>query len=135
MIELDSRFANDLPLGCPLEGAKPVDLVAYRLVRSNPPAEADFIPEAIAKPRRYKHCDAGTLCKARGLSIASTLEGAKALSKIPSLSDAVIAEGRISPETGVVADTPSPNCSDHCTWWPYEGIRAHELFSIIREAR
>ena len=109
------NYREPLPEGCPPETAE--DIVSsrdfFRLVRSDPPTEKDFMSQRAEQPNRS--FDGVTECQARGLSVfAERKESEKAL-KIPRLRGRLVCRVVLEAGAGHIQQTGKVS---HYTWWP-----------------
>ncbi|MGV7208679.1 hypothetical protein ACLB1G_12575 [Oxalobacteraceae bacterium A2-2] len=108
-----------MPKNCPPAYALPCHGTVFRACRNSPPQEYDF--RTFAEQGRARGKSGLMLCMCFGLSVF----GAKSdclhmLSLFPS-NGSYIAEGLLSAQHGVIANTPG-RFSLHQTWWPFDGI-------------
>lgn len=121
-----SAWPRFFPADCPPDSAPLASGSAYRLVRSNPPAAADFqsYAERGVKP------DDGDECKACALSVYRGLDDILALRRTAKgFRRRSIAEGPLS--VGSLAHTPSTPTSTHHSWWIPDGAKVHDGFSVV----
>lgn len=108
-------YRETLPEGCPPAAAVEVtaERVVFRLVRANPPGEADFISRRAEKPNAaFKVPE----CQARGLSVFAIRGDCDRALKLPGLQGRLICQVRLCPGAGRIQQTSTPS---HHTWWPY----------------
>ena len=104
--------------------------VVYRLVASEVVTDSDFASWREKRPNREYDDE----CKACGLSVSSTVEGAQAIRRTnPGLRNYRVAEGILTRDHGVILPTASACCADHLTWWPLDAIDRKEPFRVIEE--
>jgi hypothetical protein len=112
-----NSYREELPDGCPPSEAEeingPVDF--FRLVKSNPATERDFISKKARFPKREFP---GEECIARGLSGLDTQTAAEHVRRLPPWKNKrmLICRVRLSAGAGKIMRTRGPN---HLTWWPY----------------
>lgn len=118
-------FPSNWPAGCPPAEARPADGEVYRLVKSDPPVADDFATWLeLGKSNPARECESAGLSVFRNLEDATNYAG-----KYPHLGERV-AKGSLGDQHGITMPTPRRGNS-HLTWWPYEGIIRHSLFSVI----
>ena len=116
---------------CPPEDAEPASGIVYYLVRNNPPQEEDFIPGIEKHPSVYGCRPADQICRAHGFSVFKDLQDAlKVKEEFNSLKGMEPAVGELTPECGVIKNTPSLARCSHHTWWPPNGMKVWSLFKI-----
>ena len=125
------KWPSFLPKNCPPDDAVPADGVVYRLVRQDPPAQRDFVPQRNAGSRSSFP---GSECIASGLSVLRELDDAVRLRKrVPAFKNRTIARGELRPEAGVTRHTPSKKDGggSHLTWWVPEGFDPTPFFMVV----
>lgn len=122
------EFMFPLPADCPPGDARSTRISLYRLVRRDPPTEADFIPQASRNPSIQPEGP----CDDFAISTLQTLQDAFALKKI--FRKRVIAFGQIDETDGVILEDPTEDCPSHTNWWPYRDSVPHVKFHVIGEA-
>ena len=77
--------------------------------------------------------DAKKYCESFGLSVIADPKGFRTAKKLVKSMrrKSLIACGTITPDSGVVAYTPSTRRPNHHTWWVYEGISPHTMFKVV----
>lgn len=123
----DKGWREDLPACCPPTGVRdPVVEVVYRLVKSVPATDHDFLPSATLHPgRTYEGPDAH--CIPFALSVFETIEACQARRKWPKLRDTHVAGYTLSKGDGCMKPTHGPG---HLSWWccsefdPASGVHA-----------
>jgi hypothetical protein len=128
----EHKFCGDLPAECPYASAKPMSLTVYRMVGSNPPSPEDFVPQG-PEMLGISPDDPARYCESFGLSVIADPEGFQATRRLvkSTRKKLLIACGTITPDSGVVAHTPSKARHNHHTWWIYEGVSPHTLFKVV----
>ena len=117
---------------CPPEDAEPASGIVYYLVRNNPPQEDDFIPGIKKRPEIYKNNPKDQICKAHGISVFKDIKDAlKVKNEFKSFKDTEPAVGELTPECGVIKNTPSRDRRSHHTWWPPDEMEIWSLFQIV----
>jgi hypothetical protein len=115
-------FPADWPHGCPPDDAEDALGEAFRIVKADPPAGADFLSYHEMGIVR------GDPIRRYGLSIFRVRADAEHASRaFPNLGH-VIARAVLRPEHGKTKQTGRPS---HTTWWPAEGIDRAALFSVV----
>ena len=109
------NYREELPEGCPPDDAE--DIVAsrevFRLVRTSPPTEEDFISKRAENPDR----DFGNIseCQARGLSVFAERGDSQKALKLPNLRGRLICRVALEAGAGHIQQTGRRS---HHTWWP-----------------
>lgn len=109
------RYREPLPEGCPPDAAEEIasSRETYRLVRTNPPTEADFRSQRSENPnRKFPGIDE---CQARGLSVYRERHDAERALKLPHLRGRAVCRLRLEAGAGQIQKTGR---SSHYTWWP-----------------
>lgn len=110
------RYREPLPEGCPPDAAEEIvsSRETYRLVRTNPPTEADFLSQRAENPDRTfpRTIDE---CRARGLSVFGERHDAEKALKLPRLSGRAVCRLRLGAGAGQIQKTGGRS---HHTWWP-----------------
>ena len=111
-------YLEPLPKGCPPESAKLVEKQTYvfRLVRTNPPTMNDFRSQ-IAENPKFKFSRVSE-CRARGLSVFSTITALEKALKLPKFRDWRVCCVTLDVGAGNIQQTG--NDHKHYTWWPLE---------------
>lgn len=109
------NYREPLPEGCPPDAAE--DIIAsqefFRLVRTNPPTEEDFLSQRAKNPHR--NFSRITECQARGLSIFSERADSQRALKLPNLRGCLICRVMLEEGAGPIQQTGQHS---HHTWWP-----------------
>ena len=107
------KYREPLPEGCPPETAEEINQPrdVFRLVRTNPPTELDFMSQRAVRPG-YRFRDE---CQARGLSVHSERSDSEKASRLPTLRGRLVC--RLSLESGAGEILQTGRYSHH-TWWP-----------------
>ena len=114
-------YREPLPDGCPPDTAEEIvqPCEVFRLVRTNPPTEADFKSQRAEKPR---HTFFGIdECQARGLSVHTERHDSEKALKLPKLRGRLICRLRLGLGAGKIQQTGRPS---HHTWWPLADYNA-----------
>ena len=126
-------WAEDLPDNCPPEDAKsPKGEVYYRLVKYNPPKESDFFSQRKLNPEKKFNVKISE-CRAKSLSISSSMDRAKKALKLPIFRRYSIAEIKLSIGSGVVKQTKSDALFGkfHYSWWKYKNFNPIPLCKVV----
>lgn len=108
-----NNFHPGLPTDCPPREAGPIETTLYRGIRRPPVSAADFLSHREAN-RNCTACE----CDCWGLSVWTTRDAVDhARATIPFVRKWYIAEGKVVPEDGVIAATPSEKQPEHHTFW------------------
>ena len=109
-------YREELPDDCPPADAIEIteELIAYRLVKSNPPTSEDFRSLRDLKPNR----SFGDLpeCQIRGLSVHFDKTDSENLLKLPNLQNCHLCRLKLNAGAGKIKQT---NKLSHHTWWPF----------------
>ena len=112
-------YREPLPEGCPPDDAEEITTPreVFRLVRTNPPTEADFKSQRAEKPDH----DFGeiTECQARGLSVFTKRDDSHMALKLPSLRGRLICRVQLEAGAGRILRTGQRS---HHTWWPMKNF-------------
>ena len=121
-----SAWPRFFPADCPPSTTPPASGSAYRLVRANPPGEADFRSHV---ERGVKPPD-GEECLACALSVYLDLDDILALRRsVKGFRKRNVAQGQLN--VGALAHSPSGPTSSHHSWWLPEGASVHEGFKVV----
>ena len=94
----------------------------------------DFIPGIEKHPSVYKRRPKDQICQAHGFSVFKDIEDAlKVKEEYNSLRGTEPAVGELTPECGVIKNTPSRKLRSHHTWWPPDGMQIWSLFQIVTQ--
>ena len=110
-------YREPLPDGCPPDDADEIAAprIVYRLVRNNPPRDADFRSQRAARPTaRFNASE----CRARGVSVFANQRDAEQSARRPNLRGSAIGQVVLTTGAGRIKKTGRPS-SSHYTWWPY----------------
>jgi hypothetical protein len=103
-----------LPASCPpTDAANTSGETVYRLVKPNGPTEADFSTLSTLDPA--KHLIGPHQCRARAVSVCTTLAGARGTRKLPTQKGKRIGKLTLSAGAGVVKQTGQKLY--HVSWW------------------
>lgn len=120
------------PRTCPPVDADEPSGRAFRLVRSNPPTEGDFLPLVKEMPgRQFRPSE---MCKACGLSLNSDVtDSHKLRRRLPIFRNRLIAEAELTVPGGEMMETPNSQARSHLTLWVPVGVDVGPLFRVIAE--
>lgn len=120
-------WSADFPPNCPPAQAVAPGGRIFRFVKSDPPADRDFLPYTQLYPRR-RFDDP---CKARGLSVHRDLDAARRAQRlVPGFDKRYIAVAEVDGSHGRILPTPATPGDGHNTWWPPVGLRLSPLFTV-----
>lgn len=107
-------YREPLPEDCPPATAAEITepRIVYRLVRHNPPVDADFRSQRAENPQRHFRIPE---CRVRGLSVFSDYRVAVSWSKSRNLRGTQVCRVTLDRGAGRIEKTGSPA---HYTWWP-----------------
>ena len=108
------NYLEELPEGCPPDTAEDITTPQefFRLVKTNPPTEEDFISLRAENPDR----DFGkNICQASGLSVFAERGDAQKALKLPNLRGRLICRVALEAGAGHIQQTGRRS---HHTWWP-----------------
>lgn len=108
-------YREPLPRNCPPAAAKTIltEQQVFRLVRTDPPTDADFLSQRAQKPsHQFRRV---TECQARGLSVYAVRQDAERAAKLPSLKGYRLCRIQLKAGAGHIQQTGRPS---HHTWWP-----------------
>ena len=109
-------YRDPLPEGCPPGAAEEIgtERVVFRLVKTNPPTEQDFLSQRQEKPERI--FSGVSECETRGLSVFAERRDAEAKAlKLPHLRNRKVCRVTLPAGAGRIQQTFQPS---HHTWWP-----------------
>ena len=116
---LPLNWPTDLPEDCPPEDSVAANGTYFRIVKSNPPVEADFASVyEINRKRAERQIRLGrrSECETMGLSVYSNIDDAvECARQFPGLGG-IVAELDLSPDSGRTLLTVGGFAS-HNTWW------------------
>jgi hypothetical protein len=121
------QFPSDWPNDCPPSDAVDAAGEVFRIVRHEPPNDADFA----------SHDETGKLPKAPaclrcGLSVFREIRDAIHQRQLIPKLGSLIAQATLQAEHGKTKPTKGTQPT-HTTWWAYEGLNRASLFSVFRE--
>lgn len=110
-------YREPLPDDCPPDDAEEINAlrIVYRLVRNNPPADADFRSKRAMRPN-YRFRESDSECILRGVSVVFNRRDAEKLSRAKNWRGASVCRVVLGPGAGSVLQTG--NNPSHYTWWP-----------------
>ena len=109
-------YREPLPENCPPEEAAAISRrrIVFRLVRNNPPTDADFRSQRAENPgREFKGI---TECQVRGLSVFTERRDAVERLKRPNLKGMLVCRVVLDRGAGRIQHTAQR--TSHHTWWP-----------------
>ena len=109
-------YREPLPENCPPEDADEISSprIVFRLVRKDPPTDADFRSQRAENPgREFKGI---TECQVRGLSVFTERGDAAEQLKWPNLKGMLVCQVVLDKGAGRIQHTS--NRTSHHTWWP-----------------
>ncbi|MFC4701283.1 hypothetical protein ACFO4O_14010 [Glaciecola siphonariae] len=123
-VAIDYNWPQDFIEGVPPQEATPANGKVYRLVKSIPPQEDDFLQHNVEKPN-YPYRDELARKKGFGVSLWSTLHKVKRAGKnypAPNqLGEWLIASGELVVELGVIYKSKN----GHVSLWKQCGAKPH----------
>ena len=110
-------YRDELPEDCPPETATEIEapLQVYRLVRTNPPTDADFASVRTENPTKPPFPDAVKECRANGVSVFLSAADALDRRKQPKHQGKSLCRVHLGPGTGRLEKNWRKS---HHTWWP-----------------
>jgi hypothetical protein len=124
LISADRSFPSAWPDGCPPAEAAAPKSTYYRIVKSDPLDQEDFL-SYVELGKSLKGADRCRLC---GISLYDTWEAADiARANFPAIGD-LIARGKLTEANGLFKQTGTN--LHHYTWWPFEGVDRVSPFQI-----
>lgn len=107
------NWSEELVEKCPPDNAfAPNGLTFYRLAKSNPPTESDFVSYRKMRPNTKFHVSE---CVSRSLSIWGNKDYCLNLLKLPSHKDKTVMQLNLATGDGLVLQTG--NDPSHYSWW------------------
>lgn len=123
--------SEKFPPNCPPREAEGASGEVYRLVGSNPPVAKDFRTWYELYPEKTYENQAKE-CEAHGLSVYTQKSSIFSLiDRIPGLRRKKIALGKLTPDLGVMLNTPSREDKLHHTWWVAVGKEPWAVFQVV----
>ena len=116
MIRSGMQYRELLPDGCPPPEAEEIaaERTVFRLVRSDPPTDADFRSKRAEKPSAVFGVSE---CVARGLSVFGEVRDCDKARKLPALKGSLVCRVRLCAGAGRIQQTGAT--LSHHTWWPW----------------
>src|SRR5688572_27068002 len=108
------NWKSHLPEDCPPEDAEIASGIVFRLIRSTPSSESDFLSFRELNPTKtydLPECIVGGISVYRELSDLISMQN-----RVPSQRKKKIAKAQLQPNDGKLKNTPSFEPSHH-TWW------------------
>lgn len=124
-------FPSTFPPDCPLQTATDCNGEVYMVFKETS-ISAEHCYSQAERGRATTATGDGT-CTRHGLSVFPTLKGCQHQRDLMPFLGQHIGVASLSIEHGKLAPTPSGKNPEHMTWWSYEGIERHALFSIVEE--
>lgn len=123
------RWPDHYPQGCPPADAQEGNGDVFRLVRTDPPANTDFVSKYIEIPRKVW---GGHECQSRGLSVFRVMADAVRLrDEVAGMRNRKIAKASIT--WGKIKLTTNEKKPDsHHTWWVPVDHNPLPLFQVIQ---
>lgn len=124
--------SEKFPPNCPPREAEEASGEVYRLVDSNPPVAKDFRSWYELKPEKTYE-DQAKECQAHGLSVYTQKSSIFSLfNRIPRLrKKKKVALGKLTPDLGVMLNTPSSEDDLHHTLWVAIGKEPWTVFQVV----
>ncbi len=126
-------YPKNFPDQCPPSESNTASGEFYRFIKKahSKPLPEDFLSWRQENPN--KECPpGGSECQACGVSVHSSLDDAKNLSRrIPRFKNRKIARGVLNEKLGQIKPTPSKNEKSHHTWWIPENSEPEHFFELI----
>ena len=121
------KFPDTWPANCPPADADDAQGDVFRLVKHNPPLADDTA----------SHMETGKLptapaCLRCGLSVFREMRDAVHQRQLLPKLGRFIAQAELVAEHGKTELTKGTQPT-HTTWWAYEGVNRHRLFSVVQE--
>jgi len=108
----------NLPSDCPPTTAVPSNGTFFRLVRTDPPSQRDFLTPAQISPSRLEASD--DVCPLHALSVfADPADARTAIAILPGMRNRRVAQGVLEPWLGLLQRTPAKGYElpSHHDWW------------------
>jgi hypothetical protein len=123
--------SEKFPPNCPPRQANEASGEVYRLVDSDPPVDKDFLSLYELYPNKRGE-DPDTECQRSGLSVHTEKSSAsKLIKRIPKFKNKKIAVGQLTPDLGLILNTPSRKNDSHHTWWVPAGKKPSMVFQVV----
>ena len=121
-------YREPLPDGCPPDEAEAISgpRTVYRLSRSNPPTDDDFMSQRAEKPHNIFNTSE---CIARGLSVFTDRSSLEGLLKRPNRQDMIVCQVMLDNGAGRIQKTGRSRF--HYTWWPLAGFNILENCLVV----
>jgi hypothetical protein len=124
-------FSAALPAGCPLQNSTDCDGSVFVLVTNAAFNNSHFLSQA--ERGRANSATGDHACTRHGLSVFPDLHScAHQRTLFPRLGP-YIASAALTSEHGKLANTASSNNPLHQTWWRYQEVSCHALFTLVEE--
>ncbi len=122
-----------LPSDCPPVSTENTSGEVYRFIdmTHSTPLPEDFLSWRELNPD--KPCPTGVQeCQACGISVFRSIDDVhRAHRRIPALKGKKPALGNLTPDLGLIQNTPSNTGKSHHTWWLYKDTSPWAVFQII----
>ena len=119
-------YREDLPEGCPTDGARPQTRRLYRLIQLFPPDTTDFDSQWLQRPDKRDGWE-DIECMAKGVSLFISPRVALQKAKGRNMYRTQVCEVNLTQESGPVMQTSST----HFTWWPLKDCNILALCSEV----
>ena len=124
------NYPTSWPADCPPADAEIAQGTVFRVCRSNPPTENDFMSHA-----ELGKSSVGSACQRSGLSVFRPYNDACHLTQIFPRLGSLIFQADLQAPHGKTKPTSSKQNPSHTTWWPCEGINRAEPFQMVAGAQ
>lgn len=118
-------YPSHFPQDCPPPDARSPRGPLFAVVKHDPPRAADFLSHYERGLQR-----GGTPCRRRGISLSTTWDDAKQITRLFPRLGGFIARGRLDADSGHILRTSGPVPTHH-TWWAPEGLERESLFDVV----
>ncbi|MCT7964001.1 hypothetical protein NG791_25320 [Laspinema sp. D1] len=123
--------SKNFPPNCPPQKVEKASGEVYRLIDSKHPSAKDFRSWYELYPER-KYDSQVKECEAHGLSVFTQKSSIFSLfNRSPRLRKKKVALGKLTPDLGVMLNTPSKDDKLHHTWWVADGKEPWTVFQVI----
>ncbi|MDD4964036.1 MAG: hypothetical protein PHI11_08985 [Gallionella sp.] len=125
------NFPSNWPSNCPLQSAVDCQHTVFMAFTSKP-ATANQCKSQAERNRAQSAIGDGA-CTRHGLSVFPSFNDCKhQVALLPHLGP-YIGKAYLTASHGKIAETPARRNPAHMTWWPYQGVDRHSLFSNFVE--
>ena len=117
------NYREPLPDGCPPDEAEEITepRIVYRLVRTDPPTDCDFMSQRAEKPNTKFNVPGGE-CQARGLSVFTRSRDAEKLLRLARFRGQMVCKVALGDGAGRIHQWPRRGKGSHHTWWPRDNF-------------